>query len=220
MARQQAAVCSNVLFGKLVGAILLVVFMLSASLSAAGIPQTSFYQNFANTRFVNQDGQAFKPEDYLDKVVVVNFIYTKCSNICPLQTKQLVGINNSLSKAYKKKIEIISISVDSQFDKPKVLKQYAKVMGANVNNMQFLSGGYDDIKTLQDKLHLFGNPNNPAHPKVDLEKLKTNAKEEVLSNHMTVLWVVDKQGSLLQRYSASPIDVERVERELKQIVDL
>ncbi len=220
MVRQQTTVCNSILFGNLVSVGFLVALMFSAHLYAADIPQTSFYQNFANTHFVSQDGQAFKPEAYLGKVVLFNFIYTKCSNVCPIQTKQLVGINNKLSEAYKKKVEIISISVDSQFDKPKVLKQYAKTMGANVKNMQFLSAGYDDIKALQEKLHLFGNPNNPTHPKIDLEKLKTSAKEEVLSNHMTVLWVVDKQGSLLQRYSASPIDVERVERELKQVVDL
>jgi len=220
MVKEQTNTCNKTLFHPIVGMILLTFFIFSASLHAEGIPKTSFYQNFANTHFVNQDGEAFKPEQYLGKVVLFNFIYTKCSNVCPTQTKQLVSINNKLSKAYQKKIEIIAISVDSQFDKPKVLKQYAKIMGANVNNMQFMSGHYDDIKALQEKLHLFGNPANPAHPKIDIKKLKTAAKEDVLSNHMTVLWVVDKKGQLLQRYSASPMDVKRVERELKQIADL
>jgi protein SCO1 len=201
-------------------ALILLVSILTSSLSTADISDTSFYRNFASTQFVNQDGQAFKPEQYLGKVVLFNFIYTTCSTTCPIQTRQLVSINNALSNVYRDKIEMISISVDTQYDKPSVLKQYAHTMKAEANNLQFLSGSYNDIKTLQDKLYLFGNPANPAHPKVDISKLKTEAKEEVLGNHMTILWVVDKKGQLLQRYSAYPMDVKRVERELKLIADM
>jgi cytochrome oxidase Cu insertion factor (SCO1/SenC/PrrC family) len=101
-----------------------------------------------------------------------------------------------------------------------VLKKYAKQMKADFKQWQFVSGSYDDIKSLQEKLFLFGNPANPTHPKVELSKLKTNQKEDVLKNHMTILWVVDKKGELIQRYSASPMDIPRLVTELKQIADL
>ncbi len=186
----------------------------------AKLPANSFYQHFSNTHFINQEGKTFAPEKYLGKVVLINFIFTKCSNTCPIQVSKLVSINHSFSAAYQQKIEFISISVDSQFDNPKVLKTYAKLMGAEANNMQFFSGDFDDIVALQEKLPLFGNTTNPAYPKVDLQKLKSDAKEELLDNHITTLWVVDKKGSLIQRYTASPMDVKRLERELKQIADL
>jgi cytochrome oxidase Cu insertion factor (SCO1/SenC/PrrC family) len=114
----------------------------------------------------------------------------------------------------------VTVSLDSQYDKPKVLKKYAKQMKADFKQWQFLSGSYDDIKSLQEKLFLFVNPANPTHPKIVLSKLKTIQKEDVLKNHMTILWVVDKKGELIQRYSASPMDIPRLEAELKQIADL
>jgi len=187
---------------------------------AQEIPASSFYTNFANTRFVDTSGKSFKPAHYIGKVALFNFVYTKCSNVCPTQTKQLVEVYNSFSKEYQDKIVFVTVSLDSQYDKPKVLKKYAKQMKADFKQWQFLSGSYDDIKSLQEKLFLFGNPANPTHPKIELSKLKTIQKEDVLKNHMTILWVVDKKGELIQRYSASPMDIPRLETELKQIADL
>ena len=187
---------------------------------AQEIPASSFYTNFTNTQFIDTLGKAFKPAQLIGKVALFNFVYTKCSNVCPTQTKQLVEVYNSFPEEYQDKIVFVTVSLDSQFDKPKVLKKYAKQMKADFKQWQFISGSYDDIKSLQDKLFLFGNPANPSHPKVDMTQLKTKQKEEVLKNHMTILWVVDKKGTLIQRYSASPIDVPRLETELKQIADL
>jgi protein SCO1 len=187
---------------------------------AQEIPASSFYSNFTNTHFVDLSGKQFKPAQHMGKVALFNFVYTKCSNICPTQTKQLVEVYNSFPKEYQDKIVFVTISLDSQYDKPKVLKKYAKLMKADFKEWQFLSGSYDDIKSLQEKLFLFGNPANPTHPKVELSKLKTKQKEDVLKNHMTILWVVDKKGTLIQRYSASPMDIPRLETELKQIADL
>jgi protein SCO1 len=188
--------------------------------NAQDIPASSFYTNFTNTHFVDTSGKPFKPAQYMGKVALFNFVYTKCSNVCPTQTKQLVEVYNSFPKEYQDKIVFVTVSLDSQYDKPKVLKKYAKQMKADFNQWQFLSGSYDDIKSLQDKLFLFGNPANPTQPKVELNKLKTKQKEDVLKNHMTILWVVDKKGTLIQRYSASPMDITRLETELKQIADL
>lgn len=198
---------------------LLFIFNCNQS-DAQEIPATSFYTNFTNTHFVDQNNHSFKPESFIGKVALFNFVYTKCNNICPTQTKQLAEIYNRFPKAYQDKIVFVTISLDSQYDKPDVLKKYAEKMHADKLQWQFVSGGYDDIKSLQDKLFLFGNPKNPAHPKFDIEKLKTKQSEDVLKNHMTILWVVDKQGVLIQRYSASPMDVPRLETELKQISDL
>ncbi len=188
--------------------------------AAEELPATSFYTNFTSTHFVDTSGKPFIPVDLVGKVALFNFVYTKCSNVCPIQTKQLVEVYNSLSKEYQDKIVFVTISLDNQYDKPKVLKAYAKKMKAEFKQWLFLSGTYDDIKSLQENLFLFGNPKNPAHPKVDITLLKTKKKEEVLKNHMTILWAVDKHGMLIQRYSAAPMDVPRIEAELKQIADL
>lgn len=196
------------------------LFFSSYKINAAEIAASSFYTNFTKSHFVDHNNKAFKPAELMGKVALFNFIYTNCSNVCPTQTKHLVQIYNSFPKEYQDKIVFVTISLDSQYDKPDVLKKYAQKMQADKPQWQFVSGSYDDIKSLQEKLFLFGNPANPAHPKFELSKLKTNQKEDVLKNHMTILWVVDKKGELIQRYSASPMDIPRLETELKQIADL
>lgn len=198
----------------------LLIFLFGFSHAEQAFEPSSFYTNFSNTHFVDTSGKAFKPSQYMGKVALFNFIYTKCSNICPTQTKELAEIYNKLPKPYQDNIVFVSISLDSQYDKPKVLKKYAEQMKAEHKHWPFLSGSYENISALQEKLFLFGNPKNPAHPKVDITLLKTKSKDEVLKNHMTILWVVDKKGLLIQRYSASPMDTNRIATELKQLVDL
>ena len=50
---------------------------------AEDLPATSFYTNFTDTHFVNTSGKAFKPSELIGKVALFNFVYTKCSNVCP-----------------------------------------------------------------------------------------------------------------------------------------
>ncbi len=207
--------------GHLTGFIFSAFLIFNCVVSVADeLPAISFYTNFAGMHFVDQSGRPFNPSRYLGKVTLFNFIYTKCSNVCPTQTKQLVEVYKTLPKSYQDNIVFVTISLDSQFDKPQVLKKYAQKMGVEFSNWPFVSGTYEDIKDLQEKLFLFGNPVNPSHPKIDITQLKTKQKEDVLKNHMTILWVVDKKGLLIQRYAAAPMDVARLEKELQQISDI
>ena len=188
--------------------------------SVSDIPKTSFYNHFVDRSLIDQNGHEFDPSAYFGKVVLFNFIFTQCSTVCPLQTARLADINRSFDESYQQKIEMVFISVDSQFDKPSVLKKYAQAMDADESNMHFLSASFDDIAYLQNHLHLFGNPNNPTHPEVDINLLETADKNALLNNHLALMWLVDKKGMLVQKYTASPIDTERIQRELKQVSDL
>lgn len=198
----------------------LMIFYCAIGRAAEALPATSFYTNFTHTHFVDTSGKLFNPVNLVGKVALFNFVYTQCSNVCPIQTKQLVEVYSHLPMEYQDKVVFVTISLDSQFDKPNVLKTYAQRMNAEFTQWLFLSGSYEDIVTLQQQLYVFGNPQNPKHPKFNILNLKMSNKEDVLENHMTILWAVDKQGTLIQRYSASPVDVKRLERELKQIADM
>lgn len=197
---------------------LIVLSLFVTGIQAKSIPPTSFFTNFEHDTFTTQHGVRFKPADSLGKVTLVHFIYTKCATTCPVQVTALRGINQALSTQEQSKVQFISVSLDSMYDKPKVLADYAKRMQAISPNWLFLSAEYEAILGLSQRLLLFGNPNNPKHPKVDVSMLKTKNNEEVLDKHMTTLWLVDQKGRLIQRYQGSPMDSPRITREIKQLL--
>ena len=54
-----------------------------------------------NLPVVNQDGQALQFYDDLikDKIVVIMFIYTSCTDICPITTARMTQIEDKLGDA-------------------------------------------------------------------------------------------------------------------------
>ncbi len=165
---------------------------------------TSFYSNFENQTYTDQNNHTINYASLIGKVSLFNFIFTQCSNVCPLQTKQLVEIKKSLPPNVNKNVQIVSVSLDPLKDTPKVLNTFAKKTGANLPGWSFIMGSPESIQQLVDRLQLFGN-----------EKQVKDAKRP--NDHTTVLWLVDKNGKLMQRYSGNPLDVKRIMQEVEQL---
>jgi cytochrome oxidase Cu insertion factor (SCO1/SenC/PrrC family) len=61
-----------------------------------------------------------------DKVVMINFIYTSCPDVCPRETARLREVQKNLRDRVGKDVFMYSITVDPQRDTPEVLRKYAK----------------------------------------------------------------------------------------------
>jgi protein SCO1/2 len=77
---------------------------------------------------VNQDGKALHFGQLKGEVVLLTFIYTRCPfpDYCPLLSRQFSEIQNDLAKnpdEYKK-THLISVSLDPNYDKPPILREY------------------------------------------------------------------------------------------------
>ena len=103
---------------------------------------------FPNLPLTTQDGKPVRFFDDLikDKIVVINFIYTGCPDTCPLETAQLVKVQNILGDRMGKDVFFYSITLDPKNDTPAVLKEYKEKFRAK---WTFLTGSEDDIWTLQ-----------------------------------------------------------------------
>ena len=79
---------------------------------------------------VNQDGKRFRLSQYRGKSVLLTFIYTRCPlpDYCPLMTHNFAEIEKALTKLpdLYAKTHLLSISFDSRFDTPQVLRNYAR----------------------------------------------------------------------------------------------
>ncbi|VVQ02643.1 hypothetical protein PS914_04213 [Pseudomonas fluorescens] len=111
---------------------------------------------FPNTLLTDQDGRQVHFFDDLirDKVVVINFIFTTCSDSCPLETARLRQVQQLLGDRVGKDIFFYSISIDPLSDTPAVLKAYAQRFKAGPGWL-FLTGDFDAVTELRHKLGLF-----------------------------------------------------------------
>ena len=80
-----------------------------------------------DVRLVRDDGKAVSlPEEMNDgRPVVLNFIYTTCSTICPLMSQTLSQFDHELG-ADRKRVHLMSISIDPEQDTVARLHAYAK----------------------------------------------------------------------------------------------
>jgi len=81
-----------------------------------------------NFTLVNQDGKKINFEKYRNQALVVTFIYTRCPlpDYCPLMSQKFQQIQQQAQQnpALKDKTRLLSVSVDPNFDTPKVLRDY------------------------------------------------------------------------------------------------
>src|ERR1700747_3023214 len=69
---------------------------------------------------VTQDGKTLHFYDDLIKgrIVVVNFVYTSCSELCPIETARLAEVRDRLGDAVGRDVFFVSMTVDPEPDTP------------------------------------------------------------------------------------------------------
>lgn len=108
---------------------------------------------FPNTTLLTQDN---KPVRFFDdlmkgKVVIINFMFTTCTGICPPMTANLAKVQDYLGERVGRDVNIISISVDPTVDTPEVLKKYTGNYKVKPG-WYFLTGKKDDVDLVLRKV--------------------------------------------------------------------
>ena len=91
-------------------------------------------------KLTRQDGAKvdFNKEINDGRPVILNFIYTSCTAICPISSQIFSQVHKQLEKE-QSKVRMVSISIDPEYDTPSRLSAYAKKFGAS-SQWQFYTG--------------------------------------------------------------------------------
>jgi protein SCO1/2 len=119
-----------------------------------------------NVPLLTQDDKkvGFYDDLVKDKIVIINFTYTRCEGVCPGITSNLVRVQRLLGGRVGRDIFMYSITLKPEEDSPRALREYAKAHSVRPG-WTFLTGNSDDIELLRRKLG-FTNPN----PELDKDK--------------------------------------------------
>lgn len=71
------------------------------------------------------DPFAFSAAAFGDRVVVIDFVYTTCTTICPALTAVMASAQGKLAEHLGEDVVLVSVSVDPGRDTPEALRAYA-----------------------------------------------------------------------------------------------
>jgi protein SCO1/2 len=114
--------------------------------------RTVKYYSVPNVTLLNQDGKKVNFRDLVDsgKPVIINFIFTTCTTICPVLSASFANLNRELG-ADADKVQLISLSIDPENDRPEQMKKYLSRFRAG-KGWDFLTGSRDDINRVLKSL--------------------------------------------------------------------
>lgn len=135
----------------------------------------------------DQTGQVVRTDRFRGKKLVINFIYTRCPvpTMCPAATQRMIQLQKAAKEAGLENVELISITLDPDYDTPGVLRQYAEGYGIDTSNYSFLTGPRAAVANLMEQ---FGILLDPA---------------EGFSSHTLGTVVVDQGGTIRHRVFGS-----------------
>jgi protein SCO1/2 len=118
--------------------------------SPSGLNQYGAVPDFS---LIERSGSTVTLAQLRGKIWIADFIYTTCTDTCPLQTAMMAKLQGEY--AAKPDVQFVSITVDPERDTPQALALYADKYQADAKRWYFLSGPRDRIvQLIQQGFHL------------------------------------------------------------------
>ena len=150
--------------------------------STSGSAQQRWHKAyFPNVTLITQDGKKVRFYDDVikGKVVAINFIYTTCPDVCPMDTAALRRVQKLVGPRMGRDVFFYSISLDPKNDTPAALKKYMKTFDVGPG-WTFLTGRPQDIALLQNKFGI-----RPVTPGA----LSAHDTRYVMGNEAIARWI-------------------------------
>lgn len=137
----------------------------------------------------DQSGRQVKLDQFRGKIVLLNFIYAHCTDICPITTANLLQVQRGLKQRgwWAKDVVFISVTTDPARDTPAALMGYARRYGADPSGWHFLTGKNSAVTRVHRAYGIEVRPVGGG-----------------LQEHHLPTFVIDRRGMVLGAYGASP----------------
>jgi len=111
-------------------------------------------QYFTDLELVTQNGEEvrFYSDVLKDRVVLINFVFTRCQDACPMLVQKLIKVKQLLGEELSQTVYFVSISIDPERDTPEDMKAFAEKLKAQMKSWIFLTGTPDNVNHIVKKL--------------------------------------------------------------------
>jgi len=202
-----------------VGLALALAVALAAALLFQGKPAPEAVgrigQRVPDFMLTDQDGRPFNSRSLRGTVWVASFLFTRCSESCPLLSAKLLLVQDAVKEVpgLAEKVRLVSFSVDPERDRPSDLSTYLRERGADETVWRFLTGEKGQVAALSQEGFALAVGQPAGEPG------GTGAGSIVHSDRFVL---VDGEGLIRGYYSSlgESGDLDRLVADLKRLVDL
>lgn len=149
--------------------------------------ETNMSSKVGEFEAITQDETPFNAEDLKGKWSVVNFVFTNCTTVCLPMSSNMSYLQGKVKEDDLDNVQLVSFSVDPEFDTPEVLQAYAKDYEADLEMWTFLTG-YDFEEIREISIKSFKSMLQPPAP----------GEDQV--GHGTRFYLVNPDGEIIKSY--------------------
>lgn len=149
---------------------------------------------------VDEEGRALSAADLRGRMVLMDFIFTRCPGPCPILTQTHVSVQRELPSGVREKTAFVSITLDPAHDTPEVLRRYASARGIDTRDWSLLTG---DPVRVDEVVRAFG-VGSTRQPDGNIE-------------HLVVTFLIDPDGQIVKRYVGQEHRPEEIVADLTRL---
>lgn len=150
----------------------------------------------------DQQGNLVQTDQLQGKTLVMNFIFTRCTNpaMCPASTLRMTQLQDAVRAADLQDVRFVSFTLDPAYDTPGVFNAYAANNGAEADTFLFLGGDAQALKDLKEQLGVLSEPD-----------------ARFIMNHTMRTIIVGPDGKIVYQVPGSGWDYEDFLKRIEQI---
>jgi len=166
--------------------------------------ETDMSEEVADFSFTTQDEELLSLENLHGDWWIADFIFTNCETVCLPMTSHMAQLQKEL-KDEEINIQLVSFSVDPDYDSPEVLKEYGEDYDADFDTWSFLTGY--DMQTIKE---------------LSIKSFRALLKEPEPGSdqvtHDTRFFLVDPEGKVVKGYDG--VDAGSIEKIIEDLIAL
>lgn len=132
----------------------------------------------------DKNGKDVSLSEFKGKMVLLNFGYTSCPDICPTTMGNLRSVYTKMEDR-QDEIQVVFISVDPERDNLNKLGDYVSYFHKDFIG---LTGSEEQLKEVSNIFNIF------------YFKEGVNSKKDYLMSHPTSIYLIDREGKLILKY--------------------
>ena len=134
-------------------------------------------QTIGDYALTDTDGKQVRLTDYRGKPLLVNFVYTGCTQVCPTTIRFLgKALREAQGTLGTESFNAVTIGFNLPFDSPQAMRTFARKHGADLPHWVFLSPGAGEVASLTRDLGFVYAPTSSGF------------------DHLTQVTIVDANG--------------------------
>ena len=155
----------------------------------------------------DQDGQRFGSEQLRGRVWIASFLFTSCSQACPILAAQLANLRSRLAP-HGDRVHVVSVTVDPEVDTPERLREFAGRYGGT-SQWTLLTGSPADVRATTERAFF--------QPQAQRHEIEAAPGYDLL--HGTGVLLIDRDGRCRGLYPTDGEGLDRLVRDVERLLD-